>query len=175
MIDLILYAPTKELLIDFLREKGLQTRSETPVLDPETGEEIGTDYGDWKDAPGVSRCWWAGSGKLMIAQAEVDAEGNITTPAEYLPGFAMILRLRGEAYAADRNDVTPGEAPLKQWERSTLAGSMRAQGTQGIFQNMNNLKYFEVNQVRYFDPDEVEQFLADNGLSGHQWLGGNSY
>jgi len=193
MIDVLLYAPEKQTIIDLLRDRGLQEQYVTkpaeysyeyiePVLDEEGNTvtegyiqetEVAPAEMGWRNASEVDWCWWAGSGKFMTAKGEYDQDGNQITAPEFLPGYLMMLRIYGTRFENDKRTTTK-ENP-KQHDKSNFARTFKTAGSSKNFFEIPNVKYYEVDLVRWVDPDDCQQFLADNGLPGHQWLGGNSF
>ena len=157
MIDLILWANTKATLATFAQTTGLM------VDDGDGGRKV---------RDGVEWSWWAGSGKLMTAPAVLDQDGNVTTPATFLPGEVLLMRIHGSFAESDRLD--PDEADPERaepWRRSKVARFIRNNGTPGTIGTIN---YYQISGVRIFRSADVMAWLAANNLPGHEWLGGNA-
>ena len=162
MIDIILYAPNKATLLTFAENH--------PPINPLASRNADNEL---VIRQGVDYCWWAGSGKFMTQVGTYDAEGNEITPPTYLPGVVALMRIYGSFF--ESNILVPdSEDPDKdeQWARSKIAKYIKDNGTPGT---MGGIPYYEIDSVRLFRPTDVEEFLANNNIPGHIWVGGNQY
>jgi hypothetical protein len=129
----------------------------------------------WVNRPGLTYCWWAGSGKLMTAEGTYDGDGNELTPPTFLPGFVALVRVYGEFF--DNQLIKLGDPDwveddqLEQWGRNRIAKYVKENGTPGT---MGTLPYYEIDSVRLFRAADVFEWLRNNNLPHHEWLGGNS-
>jgi hypothetical protein len=145
MIDLVLYG-TKANLRAFAMGRGL--------LDS-----------DGNTHPGVDYFWWNGDGRFMTVKPVMSADGEtITTPATYLPGFVMLLRI-----SEDGDTIKGGSG--EQWSRSKVAQYIKDNGTPGT---MGAIPYYEISNVRLFRAADVFSWLASQGIPSNEWFGGNS-
>lgn len=158
MIDLILWANTRATLRTFAQNNNLLVQSE----DSEGNIT-------WVPRDGLEWDWWGGTGKLMRTPAVVDQDGNVTTPATYIPGEVLLMRIHGDFFNSDR---IPDAADQEQWSRSKVARFIRNNGTPGTVQGVN---YYELDGVRIFRAADVQAKLAEWGVPGHEWLGGNQF
>lgn len=152
MIDLILRAGTQQAILDFLVARNL--------LDA-----------DGNPAEGFQYCWWAGSGKVMSKAAvpnPADPMGPPTTPATFLPGFVMLVRIHGQRAKSDKID---NPADNEQHSRSRIAQWIKNNGTPG---KTGTINWYDVGGVRLYRYQDVADWLAANGLPGHEWAGGNT-
>lgn len=170
MIDIIAHTPDKATLVTWAETHGLRQRHaiawDTDPDSPTYGEETAWE---WRTKPGVEWCWWAGSGKLMRSPGTYDAEGNELTAPVYVAGLVAIIRLSGEFFGQDRLDAEPD---AEQWARSKVIRYIRQNGQLG---QTAGIAFVEMDGVRLFRPSDVQAKLADWGVAGHEWLGGNTY
>lgn len=158
-LDLILWGNTKAALSTFAKAHP----AGNPLLDA-----------DGNVRPGVDHCWWAGDGKMMKTKAVIDQNGNVVTPATYITGFVMLLRIHTVMYEATK--LTPAEGETEQWHKSGVVKYIKDNGTPGTTSAANgSIPYYELSGVRIFRPASVEAWLAANDLPGHIWVGGNNY
>jgi len=143
MIDLVLRATTKAAILSLLAARGL--------IDAEGNPREGVQF-----------CWWAGSGKLMTAKPVIGPDMTVTTPATYLAGFVMILRI-----ATADDQISEG---TEQWERSRIAKWIK---TNGVLGTTSGIPHYEVSGVRLFRFADVQAKLQTLGVPGHEWMGGN--
>lgn len=170
-MDLILHAPDKTTLLDFAKANGLFVRRGVITDDdpesPTFGQVI--DPGEWVRREGFDYCWWAGSGKMMRTLGTYDAEGVELTPTAFFPGVVALLRIYGDFFNTDRLDDAVDE---EQWSRSKIVRYIKNNGALG---STLGISYYELDGVKIFRPGDVNAMLADRGVPGHEWLGGNSY
>lgn len=164
MIDIILYAPTgKSTIAAFAKAH--------PPANPMLQEDA-----DGNDIirPGISWCWWGGTGNFMTAPAVVDENGDVTTPATYAPGAVAMLRVSADFFG-DRLEPAEGDPDAaEQWARSKVAQYIKNNGTFGSMVG-GTIPYYELDGVRLLRPSDVEAFMSANNCTRHEWLGGNSY
>tara|TARA_R110000823_G_scaffold123406_1_gene249418 strand:- start:27 stop:503 length:477 start_codon:yes stop_codon:yes gene_type:complete len=158
MIDLVIYAPTKDDLRSFAVARGL--------LETVVEEEV-TSYVKAKD---FDYCWWAGSGQFIVSKGTYDTEGAEVTPPTFAPGVVALLRV-----GATGDEIDPGatENP-EQWHRSQVAKWVKDNGTPGSFFG-GAIPYYDVAGVRLMRPSDVKAWLSSEGLPGHEWAGGSTY
>lgn len=158
VLDLILWGNTKAAIATFARTNP----PGNPLMDA-----------DGNVRPGVDYCWWGGSGQIMKTKAVMDGM-TVVTPATYIPGFAMIMRLHTVMYEADK--LTPAQGETEQWHRSRVVKYIKDNGVFGRTSAANgNIPYYELSGVRIFRPTDVFAWLDANGLPGHYWVGGNQW
>lgn len=172
MIDLILHAADKATLKTFAETNGLREQYvETPAaIDLETGEVTRPAVMAWRDKKGLEYAWWAGSGKMLRTPGTYDAEGNELTAPTYVNGVVAILRLHGEFFENDQLETA--EETTEQWHRSKAARYIKNNGTAGTVQGIN---CYVLDGVRILRPQDVMGKLAEWGVPGHEFSGGNSY
>lgn len=144
MIDLILQG-TKANITSLLKARGLLDASNNPV-------------------PGCEMTWWAGDGKFMKSAPVVDGF-TVTTPATFLTGFVLMVRIHGPLREADML-AAKGE----EWGQSRVAQWIKNNGTLGSFGGM---PCYTVNSVRLMRAADVFAWCDANGMPRHEWLGGN--
>lgn len=147
---------------------GQHLVNRTTVTDPATQQVTTTDA----PAPGVDYVPWQGTGKFMTAAAVLDVDGNVTTPATYLPGCLELVRLSGDTAASDA--ITPDPADpnkAEQFSRSKFALKLKANGTPGVVAGIHYWKIGAFFLTRFQD---LQDFVTAHGFSGHEWAGGNS-
>jgi hypothetical protein len=167
-IDLILWAPDKATLATFAKSNPPANPLMQDVDDGEGGTITVT-------RDGVSYCWWAGSGKMLTQLGTYDSEGNELTPPQYLTGVVALLRIHSDFFNQTRLNPDPEDPDAaEQWARSTVAKYIKDNGTPGTVAG-GTIPYYELGGIRIFRPTDVEQFLSNNNLPGHIWVGGNSY
>ena len=163
-IDLVMWANTKADFAQFARTN--------PPANPLQQQDA---EGNWVNRPGLTFCWWAESGKLMTAAGTYDQDGNELTPPTFLPGFVALVRVYGEFFeqqAIKEGDQDYDEAEAsEQWGRNRIAKYVKENGTPGT---MGTLPYYEIDSVRLFRAADVFEWLRNNNLPHHEWLGGNS-
>lgn len=161
MIDLILWANNRATLAQFAVANNLFV-----IMADEQGNEIRVPR------RGIRYFWWNGSGDFMTARPEFDENGDIATPATFLPGIVAVLRIFTADDAVDTADLDPGEDETTQWARSKVARYIKTNGEAGT---IGGISYYEIDGVRIFRPAEVTAWLSARNLPGHEWVGGNSY
>lgn len=148
MIDLVLYAPDKPTFATFAEANNLFDADGNPK-------------------PGLDYCWWAGSGKLMTSAPVIDANGDETTPPQFLPGVALLLRI---TLASDV--IATG---TEQWQRSKIARYIETNGTYSATFLGQPIQNYTLSGVSLFRAVDVFDWLAAHSLPGHEWLGGNDF
>ena len=160
-LDLFLYAANKAALVAFAKSNP----PANPLLDEDNNPRQGVMY-----------VWWKETGKFMTQAGTYDAEGEEITPPTYLPGVLLLLRIHASFFdntkLADQTYDEDGNPQLEQHQRSAVVKYIKDNGTPGT---MGSLPYYELDGVRIFRPADVEAYLAANNLSGHEWVGGNTY
>jgi hypothetical protein len=162
-IDLILYAPAgKSAFATFARNNP----PNNPLLD---------DEGNTR--PGISYCWWSGSGKFMTDPGTGgDPEDPGYVEPTYAPGHVALLRIHSEFFdntkLADQTYDEEGNPQLEQHQRSAVAKYIKDNGTPGT---MAGIPYYELDGVRILRPQDVEAYCQANGIPGHRWASGNRY
>lgn len=147
---------------------GQQLVTRTTATDPITQQATTTD----SPAPGVDYVPWQGSGKFMTAAAVLDAQGNVTTPATYLPGCVMLVRLSGALAASDAIVPDPADPnKAEQYARSKFAQKLKTNGTAG---SVGGIHYWKIGQFFLTRFQDLTDYAAAHGLSGSEWAGGNS-
>lgn len=157
MIDLILYAPTKQDML---------TWAETnPPNNPMRYRDVESA---WQIRPGLEWSWWGGDGKFKTSAGSSDPSSVYVEPT-YASGVVMRLRIHGEFFDWGRLDVSSAEDPddIKEWERSRTAQYIKDNGTPGT---MGGIPYYEVDGVRIFRERDVQTFISSRGLPGHVFL-----
>ena len=167
-LDIILYAPGGKA--DMIAWAKVNPPA-NPLLDED-------DEGNMVTRPGVSFCWWAGSGQFKTANGTYDGEGNEITPPTFAPGAVGLLRIHTilleNTHITDQTYDENGNPQLEQWERNQVAKWIKDNGTPGTMAG-GTVPYYEVGTVRLLRPQDAEAFMAANNIAGHVWVGGNSY
>jgi len=170
VIDLILRAPDRATLVTFARNNGLMEQvvlaRDTDPDSPTYGEPTETE---WRLKKGVDYCWWAGSGQMMRSRGTYDEEGNQLTAPTFVPGVVAIMRLYADFFNEDRIEAEPD---AEQWARSKVVKYIKDNGVIGQIQG---IAYAELDGVQVFRPADVVAKLAEWGVAGHEWMGGNRY
>lgn len=160
MIDIILWAPDRPTLRQFVINRGLLV---------DDGE------GGFKRRDGFVDSWWAGTGNFMTAKGVYDNDGNEITPPTFSPGQVALLRVYGSYFSDDvivPDDADPDKE--EQWARSKIAQAIKNNGTPGSIQG-GEITYYEWDGVRIFRAADVMTWLVANDLPGHEFMGGNRY
>lgn len=161
-IDLAVHSTSCPVIVTGMVSQGLVIRT----LDPVTS--VVTDA----PAPGVDYVPWAGSGKLMTAAPVLDAQGNVTTPAAFLTGCVMLVRLSGPMAASD---AIANPVDGEQWSRSKLVQKIKTTGSAGTFSiGACTVNYVMVGSFQIARFADLTACLTSLGLPGHEWAGGNS-
>ncbi len=166
-IDLILWGNTKAAIATML---GTNPPA-NPLYTGQTYTDPITGAVTYIMRPGVDYCWWAGDGKLMTAKPVMDGM-TVVTPATYLTGFVMLMRIHTVMYEATK--LTPAQGETEQWHRSSIAKYIKDNGTLGSSAS-GALPYYALSGIRIYRPTDVEAWLAARDLPSHMWVGGNSY
>ena len=99
----------------------------------------------------------------------VGTDVEIWQGVEFFPGVVALLRIYGDFFNTDHLDDAVDE---EQWSRSKVVRYIKNNGTLSDF---SGISYYELDGVKIFRPADVNAMLADRGVPGHEWLGGNSY
>jgi len=143
------------------------TARDTDPDSPTYGQPTETE---WRVKPGVDWCWWADTGKMMRTRGTYDEEGNELTAPTYVSGLVALVRITGPTFLEDR---IPDAAPdAEQWAKSKVVRYLVQNGTIG---QTGGIAFVEMDGVRVFRPADVQAKLAEWGVAGHEWLGGNRY
>lgn len=153
MIDLIIRSPTTQASI-------LTALTAKNLLNADGSKVAGFDY-----------CWWAGSGQVMTSLPVINDQGVVTTPAAFLPGFAMICRIYSSLFTSD-NIASPVDS--EQWSKSKIAQAIKTAGTLGTI-GTPPISFYQVGNFQLCRAADVQAWLAANNLPGHEWAGGNSF
>ena len=170
MIDILAHVPDQKTLVAWAEKNGLRER----VVIGRDEDPDSPTYGEpnawgWRTRKGVEWCWWAGSGKLMRSPGTYDDEGNELTAPTYVAGLVAIIRLSGDFFSQDKLDAQPD---AEQWARSKVVRYILRNGTVG---QTGGIAFVEMDGVRLFRPGDVQAKIAEWGVPGHEWLGGNVY
>lgn len=152
MMDLVLWASTKADLVAFAKAQG-----------------IFDDDGNVK-AHRFDYTWWAGSGKFMTAPPVLDGNGDVTTPATFLAGWVVTLRIYTTDDAVPVEDLDEGEDTTTQWVRSQVARHIKTNGTPGT---TGGIPHYELDNVKLFRFQDVFDWCASHNVPPHEWVGGN--
>ena len=149
-IDLFLRSPTtKTAITTLLTARGLLDATGNPVA-------------------GFAYVWWQESGKFMLTKPVVNpATLAVTTPATFLAGFVMMVRLYDSLFASDQIAGGTGE----QWARSKIAQYLKNNGTPSVIGGIN---FYAFGGVQIFRAADVVTWLGANNMPGHEWAGGNT-
>ena len=168
MIDLILHAVDKNTL---------RTFAQTYNLLVEVDDGLGGTK--WVPRSGLDWSWFAGDGKIRVANAVVNqVDGSLITPPQFLNGFALQLRISKDFFLEDR--LIPDESdPDKeeQWARSKVVRYVKNNGTGPLTFNLlgTDVPYYELDGVKITKPDKLDEALVAGGMPRHEIMGGNFY
>lgn len=166
-IDLIVRAPTRAQMGRFLT---------APIFN---GRALAREIVDGQPImrPFLDVSPWRGDGRFIVAEAVTDADGNIITPEQTLPGYFLLMRVAlPDDDITDENEDEPDATDPdreRSWNRSRVARIMRKAGTLGT---QAGIPYFEFNgtnggsyTARVYDGRAVKARLETLGVGGHQW------
>ena len=145
MIDLVLQGTAANIRA-LLQSRGLLNADDAP-------------------SPGFDYCLWAGSGKFMTVKPTYDNSEppvQLTAPT-YMTGVVVLARI-----ATADDAISEGD---EQWERSQVAKWIKNNGTLGT---VGGLPCYTVASVRLLRAQDVFAWCAANGMTPHEWLGGNA-